>query len=670
MKNITLICLTTILLSISALAQWSIDPSTNNSISTASGEQAIPKVATSENGTTYIAWFSNETGNYNVMLQKLDVFGNFQWDSAGLLVSDHEAMTWLTDWDMTIDQEDHAILTFQDVRNTNNDVFAYRISPDETFVWGADGIEMSTGPAFDAAPKVCVTNSNNAVFAWQADSVVILQKISPSGEKLWGDNGIILSTTNIISWPQLLPVGDDDVILKYFEDSGPAWAPTRHVYAQRVNTDGYAVWANNAIITDAGSISAWTQIFPFINDGEDGFYIAWHDNRTNPTMASIYVQHIGSDGSVLFADDGVEASLFSIRNHFYPQLALPPGSEDIFVYWNEMDGDQNLRGIYGQKLSSSGERLWTDNGKSFIEISTTNVYPVAARNSDEDMIVMYEETTSGMNAVIKAMRIDSDGNYVWEDEKIDMCLVQSEKVHTVANSFYNNQWIASWEDSRNGGKDIYAQNIQLDGNLGPITVPTGLTIWPDSIIFETFEFQSVHIINNTLNEVIIDTAYIEIEWYVEIVNTPPPPYILGVGDSILIELSPIPGSDLYTPLYYAYDKLIIESEIGNYYVDIAINMDIIGSVKENDQHKRVVKAMPNPAKDHITFSLESEQELDCEILIFDAFGKKINSLLPLNRSTIRWDLTDQSNQKVPSGTYYFRLISDKHQEAGKLILIE
>ncbi len=268
------------------------------------------------------------------------------------------------------------------------------------------------------------------------------------------------------------------------------------------------------------------------------------------------------------------------------------------------------------------------------------------------------------------MRIDSDGNYVWEDEKIDMCTVQSEKVHTVANSFYNNQWIASWEDSRNGGKDIYAQNIQLDGNLGPITVPTGLTIWPDSIIFETFEFQSVHIINNTLNEVIIDTAYIEIEWYVEIVNTPPPPYILGVGDSILIELSPIPGSDSYTPLYYAYDKLIIESEIGNYYVDIAINMDIIGSVKENDQHKRVVKAMPNPAKDHITFSLESEQELDCEILIFDAFGKKINSLLPLNRSTIRWDLTDQSNQKVPSGTYYFRLISDKHQEAGKLILIE
>ena len=42
----------------------------------------------------------------------------FSWDSTGLLVSAHPAMTWLTEWDMTIDQEDHAILTFQDIRNT------------------------------------------------------------------------------------------------------------------------------------------------------------------------------------------------------------------------------------------------------------------------------------------------------------------------------------------------------------------------------------------------------------------------------------------------------------------------------------------------------------------------------------------------------------------------
>lgn len=670
MKNTTLICLIISLLSISAVAQWSIDPAENNAISMANGEQAIPLVATAENGTTYIAWFSNESGNYDVRLQKLDVFGNFQWDSAGLLVSDHEAMSWLTDWDMTIDQEDHAILTFQDIRNINNDVFAYRISPEGDFVWGDDGIEMSTGAAFDAAPKVTVTNENNAVFAWEAEGEVMLQKISPEGEKQWGENGITLSSDNAYTWPQLIAVGDDEVILKYFEDSGPLWAPTRHVFAQRYDAEGNTVWDQPAIVSDAGSISAWTQIFPFINDGNDGFYIAWHDNRTNPTLASIYVQHIGSDGSVLYADDGIEASTLSNRNHFYAQLALPAGSEEIYVYWNEMDGDQNLRGIYGQKISSTGERLWTDNGKSFIDISTTNVYPVAARNSDEDMVVLYEETTSGMNASIKAMRIDTDGEYVWENEKIDMCTVQSEKVHSVVNSFYNDQWITTWEDSRNGAKDIYAQNIQLDGSLGPIVIPTELTVTPDSLFCEQMFENYIYINNNTNDEVTIENIYFELGWYVFLEEIPVFPFILGVNESLILDVWVIPGSDFYDPNGYEYDDMYIITGIGNYTVDIAINWDLLGAIEENNNNQTVLSAAPNPSKDFVIFSLESKQEFDCKILIFDSFGKKIKTLIPANRSDIRWNLTDQSNRKVPSGTYYYRLISDDIYETGKIIIIE
>jgi len=421
MKKIILTCLILFFCSISVFAQWSTDPTENNPIGLASGEEAIPKVATSESGTTYIAWFSNESGNYNVRLQKLDVFGNILWDSTGLLVSAHPAMTWLTDWDMTIDHEDHAILTFQDIRNGDNDVFAYRISPDGDFLYGEDGIEMSTGPAFDASPKVTVTNLNNAVFAWHADDVVIMQKISPDGNKLWGENGITLSSNNTLSWPQLIPVGEDDVILKYFDDSGSFPGITRHVYAQRYDSNGDATWTQPTILSNAGGISAWTQIFPFINDGEDGFYIAWHDDRDMNNQSSIFVHHIGADGSAIFADDGVEASIMPNRNHFYAQLALPPGSDDIYVYWNEMDANQNDRGIYGQKISDTGERLWSENGKSFIEISSTNVYPFAAHNSDEDMVVFYEEYSNVMNAGIKAMRIDTDGNFVWENEKVEIC---------------------------------------------------------------------------------------------------------------------------------------------------------------------------------------------------------------------------------------------------------
>jgi hypothetical protein len=449
-------------------AQWSTNPSVNNIICNLSGEQAIPKIATCSNGDTYIGYFSNESGNYNVRLQRLNPQGNIMWAANGILISGHPQNTWLTDWDMTCDGSNYAILAFNDIRNGGNtNVVAYRIAPDGSFAWGADGIALSNSTAFNAAPKVLATAAGNAVFAWQADNVSILQKVSPTGSLLWGTNGITLSGTPRITWPQLLPVGSDEVILKYFEDTGPVNAPTRHVKAQRYNSTGSPVWSSPATVSSAGGISAWTQIFPFINDGSDGFFMTWHDDRDNNQRASTFVQHVNSAGTVVFTANGVEASGLSSMNHYYPQLALPTGSTDVFVYWNEMNGNQDQWGIFGQKISSTGALQWGNNGMTFIAVSGTNVYPVAARKSPTDMVLFYEQYFDAINSSIKAMRISTSGTFVWSPSSVTMCSVNSQKVHPVFNEFANNQWIGAWEDNRSSNVDIYAQNIQLNGTLGP-----------------------------------------------------------------------------------------------------------------------------------------------------------------------------------------------------------
>jgi len=451
--------------------EWSNNPAENFAVCNLTGSQALPKIATSSTGDTYISWFSNETGNYDVRLQRFDVRGDEFWSHNGILISNHPSMSWLTDWDMTVDNANHAILTFQDIRNGgNNNIYAYRISPDGDFVWGADGLELSNSTAFDVSPKVTVTNVGNAVIAWQADDVIIMQKISPEGTLLWGPNGITLSCENTYSWPQLLPVGTDDVILKFFEDSGSPWAPIRHVLAQRFDSNGSAVWTENTVISNAGGISAWTQIFPFISDGNDGFFIAWHDDRDSNMLADIFIQHVDSNGNTLWPDNGIEVSTMPSRNHFYPKLVYPLNRGEVYVFWNEMDSDQNLRGIYGQKISETGERLWTDYGMAFIEICSTDYYPFAARNSDTDAVIFYDESLDFMNSNIKAMRIAPDGSYVWAEQHIMLSSVSSEKMHYDVNNYANNQWIAVWEDLRNDGGDIFGQNIQLSGELGPVSI--------------------------------------------------------------------------------------------------------------------------------------------------------------------------------------------------------
>lgn len=655
-------------LSIAIFAQWSDDPAINTSIHSGAGEQAIPKIVTSPSGITYIAWFSNEGGNYNVRLQLLDINGNKMWGEEGLLVSDHPSMSWLTDWDMAINHNDHAILTFQDIRNDgNNDVFAYCISPNGEFIYGEDGIELSNGPAFDVSPKVTITNDNNAIFAWQAEDVIIMQKIDKWGYKDWGPNGHTINSSNTLSWPQLLPVGDDDVIMKYFEDSGPAWAPTRHVFAQRFETYGNPVWDNETIISNAAGISAWTQIFPFLNDGNDGFYIAWHDDRDNNGLASIYVQHIDFDGQILFNDDGIEVSTMPGRNHFYPDLALPPGSDDLFIYWNEMDGDQNSRGIYGQKISSSGERLWTDNGKVFIEISSTNVYPLAARNTNEDMIVIYESSYNVMDAGIKAMRIDTDGNFIWEDDIIDMCTVQSEKVHSVANQFLNNQIIAVWEDSRNGDKDIYGQNIQLDGTLGPIASANNLTVIPDTLFCESYEYNYAYILNNSSESILIDNIDFEFGWHSYFIEIPDLPYNISAGDYIILEIGIIPGSDIYNFI----DMINIESEVGTYLIIINIDSELIAELNPLIKQEIIVQIYPNPFTEQLNFNFMLEKTSNIQLSIFNTQGQVIktirHNMLPAGKQTLYWDGKNETGISVNKGIYYYRISVGETEHRGKVI---
>jgi len=56
---------------------------------------------------------------------------------------------------------------------------AYRISSGG-FIWGADGIALSNSTAL--MPRLSLRHGRwHAVFAWQADEVTIIQKVSPTG---------------------------------------------------------------------------------------------------------------------------------------------------------------------------------------------------------------------------------------------------------------------------------------------------------------------------------------------------------------------------------------------------------------------------------------------------------------------------------------------------------
>lgn len=469
MRQVTFTIVVIFCMAFSGFAQFTSNPGENTQLSDLSGEQATPKIAICSDGSMYVSWFSNENSNYNVRLQYLDADGNAQWEDNGLLVSDEPQMSWLTDWDLTVDPDNYAVVTFQDIRDVNNNPVGYRVSPAGDMMWGDEGIMLSDNENFEVAPKVCATEAGNAIFAWQSqgdNNEVRLQKVSPAGDLLWGE-GIVLSEAGIqYTAPYLRPAGDDYAYLIWHKETGPFWAPNRGLYVQKLDTDGSFMWATASEIY--APVASGPVVYLHIRaDNSNGLVFSWYGNDIG-THFNAWVQHMNADGSLSMPANGVTVSTSQDRHHMYSAPAYLPETNEIVVFFSEQDLNQNDRGLYAQKFDVQGNRQWTDNGKTLIPLSNNDYSLPMAYGYMDKAICVYGAFEFGnpVDSKVQAVMLDADGNYVWQDEFIDMSTVQSQKLHRTLSPLNSGQWVAVWGDERNGNRDIYAQNILPDGSLG------------------------------------------------------------------------------------------------------------------------------------------------------------------------------------------------------------
>ena len=456
-------------------AQWSTSAFQNTAVAVASDEQTTPKVATCDNGDTYISWFSIENANYNVRMQRFDVLGNKQWDGSGLLISSNPSMTWISDHSLATDLTGYALISFMDIRSGYNNVYAYRVAPDGTQVWGADGIPLSSGNYFEPFAKIAVPQDNQPVFAWQrADNtgaqkdVVVLQKIASDGTIQWGSGGKVFSNTGFnYDYPDIVPSDNNSVILVYTRAASGITAP-RYIYAQRFDVSGNTMWASDVAVNVASGLPMGTT-FSLVSDGTGGAFISWFDDRTTNQFRS-YVQHIDKSGNVSMPVNGSNLSTNASTQQLYPSVVWVPVYNSLLCFYLEEDLNQNNSGLFGQRLDINGQLHWGASGKSYIPMTGKNIQFINGRSTDSSAMVLYMDKNSSGKSSLWAMRVDTAGNYLWTSHMVAMSSTLTEKTFLDVGPYYNKQIIAAWEDKRNDAGDIYGQNIKNNGTLGPLNV--------------------------------------------------------------------------------------------------------------------------------------------------------------------------------------------------------
>ena len=458
-------------------AQWSSDSLQNTPIIVYSGSQVVPKIQATSDGGCYISWYDNRNGNYDMYLQRLNPQGEKMWATDGLLISNHAQESWITDYDLAVDQNDNAILVFNDLRNGSDngwDVFAYKISPSGQFLWGPDGIGLSptVNSESEMSPKVVVTTAGNYVFAWTrsaSQDEVALQKLSSDGQKLWGTDGltIIGQQSGSASHPRLIAAKNDSIIVLWKNTVGSYPATKTFLFVQKIAPGGTFAWGSNGInIYNTGNISSYYNPV-MCSDANSGAFVAWEEQ---PTISESYVSviHVNADGSLGYPLNGIKTATNSTQMHWKPSITFNSVLQNLFVFWLETNSGQNQYGIYGQKLDLAGNRLWGDNGKEFIPLGGRSISFVSTAATDTAIYVGYFQN-SAPNAYddgVKCFLSDNDGHFIWGPVILSAASLGN-KDDLVLSLNTHAQALFAWTDMRNDDDgDIYAQDINPDGTLG------------------------------------------------------------------------------------------------------------------------------------------------------------------------------------------------------------
>ena len=440
----------------STFAQWADNPENPQLL----GSGIQPQLKMTSNGGVYFTWLTN--GDYHVYLQRLNQQGIAQFSEGGMLISDNNNASWIAVYhlNLAVDSEDNAIITLVDQRTGPWEVYAYKIAPDGTMLWGADGLTLSDSGIDNISPRLAVLPDNSVVVSWSKNySSIVVQRISANGDLLWGDGMAINNLMASLLSPQPIINSDGNLLLQWISQTGPIWAADSKLYLQKYDLDGSSIWNEPTVAVGPVVFPMGNWLQQSVADGNNGSFSAWTEMSGN--VQSAITQHINEDGELSWIG-GVDLSANSSNFRMSPRLVVADNSQDLIAVWNESNGSQNQRGVYAQRLDESGNRLWGINGTAIIPLNNDYDYlDLSIVGVGEDMITVFFQQSPNMSGDIYAIRLDANGNSIWAQGNIVITNSNNSKSDMMICKGIGCLFIA-WSENGN----VYAHCLREDGSLG------------------------------------------------------------------------------------------------------------------------------------------------------------------------------------------------------------
>lgn len=475
----SVVCL--VLSTVPAFAQWSHDPAQNNAVADRANDQVQPKLAVAPgeiNPGTYVSWFDNASGGYDVYLQRYTGAGVEAWAHNGVLLADR-GFSSTVDYALISDGT-NAYVAFNDDRPATgvsaNHITVVKVDPAGAQPWGAtggaSGVHFSNS-TFPANPKLAFVGAPlpqpRVYVGWSEDGTVHFQAIGAvSGVPLWASDVVLTDAGHPLTLSDIQPMPDGGFVALWIRPTTTSFLSPKHLFAMRFNTTGQAMWASPTIVFDANSIQNGT--FPTFSVGLSGFStFSWYE--TGGTR-NCYVQRLRPDGTEMFPHNGFALST-TANIRLDPAIATAGGEFDaIYAAWSETNQTQSQFNLVAQKVLITGggspERAWNGAAGGAVELmpTTTNQKSfVRATLGRDTFFVACINATGPTTGEIFTTMVNFDGTVSCR-YPVTASTANSGKGRLTLLGL-DVGGVLAWHDSRADANNVYAQAMSFaDGALG------------------------------------------------------------------------------------------------------------------------------------------------------------------------------------------------------------
>ena len=422
------------------------------------GDQVTPALVSDGAGGVIVVCSDSRASRYDIYAQRLNSQGRPLWAAGGIVLC--AAPDDQTNPQVVSDGAGGAIVTWQDFRGGQLDIYAQRVDAGGRPIWDSDGIPLCTAIRNQSTPVIAPDGADGAIVVWQDARAgdllrdIYAQRVDGTGTIRWALDGVPFHSARVAR-PAIASDGFGGAYVAW-EDS--LTSLESEIAAQRVDAAGAAQWTSGGVALTAVS---GIQTNPVAVRSGSGVVVLWEDHRAS--ISAVYGQRVDFSGAPRWSANG--AALSSGSGDATNPVVTHGGAGEAIAAWQDYR-NAGIPDLFAQKADSLGSFLWDAGGRAIETSSTLQLGPTIDSDGAGGALFSWYDFIPSVGSDIRAQHCDSLGQLLWPAGGAPVCTAFDNQTLPIILSSPGVGALVAWQDHRNGfDSDVYVGRVLPSGGV-------------------------------------------------------------------------------------------------------------------------------------------------------------------------------------------------------------